>query len=906
MSVSGGNGLRGLRRRVGSFLALGNLSITARLVLAFAGVAGIAATAHLVVDRAAWVIVQTDAVPPRSNSESRSAPASSNMSSGSPATSTAPLRGALRLYEDAVRRHAEENSKAMAARLTDAESELQRAVASFSKEGVPSDAGRTLAAAIEVHQVSGKTFTTAAHARQRLSARYSTVFARMNARLQESIDRAWKIMGRVVARQSLLRLSAELNDIQQAFAARNVVGAAGNAQALVEQAEQAFAATLLENEKGLRRSQGDEWFEATRADLEQLTNSRRQLLDAETRTVSASQNFSRESAELGRQLTALADAPARPPQVAPAVTPGAVTPGTVTVAVDAKSVPARTTITSTSSEAPHRATVAWLSLLVLAVVAYLCFATIISIVRPVRRLLAAADRLARGERIEPVAPGGIRELNLLGKSFNDMAAQVIAAQSRLETRVAERTYQLRQLAERDPLTGLVNRRQLFVALNAAIERAQARDQHVGVYFLDIDNFKTLNDSLGHAYGDKVLQAIASRLEETADKFGFAARLGGDEFMVVREGAESVEMALSAGGRIVEAFQAPLAVDGRELIVSVSVGASVFPDHERQAEALLRAADAALFQAKALGRSRLVVFTPELLVAASVKFATEQRLRRAIQNGEFELFYQPEVSVQNLEVCLVEALLRWRTPDGHYRAPGEFLAVAEESGLINEISDWVLRTAIAAAARWHRGGWPDARIAINISPRQFLDAGFVERLQATLAEFALPARCLELELTESVLQTGPTTVGTLRRLREIGVAIALDDFGAGFSSMASLEQLPLTRVKLDRSLIARMDSSARSASIARATIGLCSDLGLEVTAEGVERLEQFAMLLNHPVLSLQGFLVCEPVHGDELISALQRLPGHCQELVLLSRELQRGEDRRTGGDEVASASVMRLN
>jgi EAL domain-containing protein (putative c-di-GMP-specific phosphodiesterase class I) len=343
-----------------------------------------------------------------------------------------------------------------------------------------------------------------------------------------------------------------------------------------------------------------------------------------------------------------------------------------------------------------------------------------------------------------------------------------------------------------------------------------------------------------------------------------------------------------------------------VIVSVSAGASVYPDHERDAEALLRAADAALFKAKALGRSQLVVCTPELLAEVSAKFAIEQRLRRAIQKGEFELFYQPEVSVQTLEVCLVEALLRWRTPDGHYRSPGEFLAVAEESGLIIEINEWVLRTAIEATARWHRGAWPGARVAINVSPRQFLDVGFVDKLQALLAEFKLPARCLELELTESVLQTGPTTVGTLRRLREMGVAIALDDFGTGFSSMASLEQLPLSRVKLDRSLIARMDTSARSASIARATIGLCSDLGLEVTAEGVERLEQFALLLKHPALSLQGFLVAEPVHGDELPAVLARLPGHCPHLVLSSRELAPGAERKADLGERVVVPEARLN
>ena len=234
--------------------------------------------------------------------------------------------------------------------------------------------------------------------------------------------------------------------------------------------------------------------------------------------------------------------------------------------------------------------------------------------------------------------------------------------------------------------------------------------------------------------------------------------------------------------------------------------------------------------------------------------------------------------------LVEALIRWRMPDGSYRSPDEFLAVAEESGLIVEISDWVLRTAICTAARWHRGAWPKARVAINVSPRQFLDYRFVSRLEELLREYDLPARCLELELTESVLQTGAHTIKTLDQLRSIGVAIALDDFGTGYSSLASLQRLPLTRVKLDRSLIAGIDDSARSASIARATIALCRGLGLEITAEGVERVEQLAMLLPNRAISLQGYLFSRPVSESDLLPLLERLPAHCQELKQSAQQL----------------------
>ena len=458
------------------------------------------------------------------------------------------------------------------------------------------------------------------------------------------------------------------------------------------------------------------------------------------------------------------------------------------------------------------------------------------------------------------------------------------AQQRLEAKVEERTRQLQELAEQDPLTGVANRRQLFVALNASLERARSSGERVGVFFLDIDNFKTLNDSMGHPYGDRVLVAIARRLEVIALSHGFAARLGGDEFTIVHQGADGADEILAFGDTIIRAFESPLQVDDREVIVSVSVGVSVFPDHEQDAEALLRAADAALFRAKALGRSQLASFTPELLATASAKFVIEQRLRRAIQNDEFELFYQPLIDLKTLDVAQVEALIRWRMPDGSVRSPQEFLAVAEESGLIIEISDWVLRTAIQTAAQWHRGAWPEAKVAINVSPRQFLDYRFVSKLEGLLKEYELPARCVELELTESVMQTGAHTIKTLDQLRGIGVAIALDDFGTGYSSLASLQQLPLNRVKLDRSLIAGLDDSARSASIARATIELCRGLGLEVTAEGVERLEQFAMFLPNRAISLQGYLFSRAVPERELLPLLKRLPAQCNELLQLTQKL----------------------
>jgi EAL domain-containing protein (putative c-di-GMP-specific phosphodiesterase class I) len=291
---------------------------------------------------------------------------------------------------------------------------------------------------------------------------------------------------------------------------------------------------------------------------------------------------------------------------------------------------------------------------------------------------------------------------------------------------------------------------------------------------------------------------------------------------------------------------------------VSVGASVFPEHGRDAESLLRAADSALFRAKELGRSQVAVFTPELIESAAARFTIEQGLRRALEARQFELHFQPEFSLATAEMVLVEALLRWRMPDGRLARPGEFLAVAEQSGLMPEINDWVLRSAIEAASRWHHGDWPSVKVAINISSRQLMDPRFADTLLGLMHEHRLPAACVELELTETVLQTGPATIAALRTLHAHGFGIALDDFGTGYSSVTSLEQLPLSRIKLDRSLIARIDTSQRSAAIARAIIDLCAGLSLEVTAEGVERPQQLAWLMNSPSLIVQGFLLSDAI------------------------------------------------
>jgi diguanylate cyclase (GGDEF)-like protein len=847
--------------RLKSWLTLGSIGILPRLLFAFALVGALAATANLIVEKGVAILEeQRNAALERSTLDARQiTELRESMGRARLAASSAELLAAWGEFDRAAQEHADANSRASATRYAQARAALDGEVRDYlSAAGADAAPLRQLVAD---HAKSADALVQSRRVRRELQTRYLDLLAGMDARVTAALEDSWKNRSRAAAREPLLELRTRLDALRTAFTARSALDERDLDTGILARAERSLMGTLRERDAILRRMPGADWVHAMSASAQSLTTTRVALFRNEERRLTTSDAMAGQS----RRMHALVPASF---------------PDTPLESGAAASVAG----TALETAEPSRSLFAWVSAFVLLVLFYLCFATIFSIVRPVRRLLAATHRLARGENARVAKSGGIRELDTLTDAFNSMAEQLAVsraatrdAQLRLEAKVEERTRQLQELAEQDPLTGIANRRQLFAALNLALERARLSGERVGVFFLDIDNFKTLNDSMGHRYGDRVLVAVARRLETLVRDRGFAGRFGGDEFTVVYPGNRGKEDVESMGISIVRAFDQPLQVDDREVIVSVSVGASLFPDHEQDAEALLRAADAALFQAKALGRSQLAVFTSELLVTASAKFAIEQKLRRAIQGDEFEIFYQPLVDIETLEVGLVEALIRWRMPDGSYRVPDEFLAVAEESGLIIEISDWVLRTTIRTAARWHRGAWPAARIAVNVSPRQFLDYRFVGRLEELLREHDLPARCLELELTESVLQTGAHTIRTLEQLRSLGIVVALDDFGTGYSSLASLQHLPLNRVKLDRSLIAGIDENPRSASVARATIALCRGLGLEVTAEGVERVEQLAMLLPHRSLTLQGYLFSRPVPEGSLLSLLQRLPAQCQEL-----------------------------
>ncbi len=328
-------------------------------------------------------------------------------------------------------------------------------------------------------------------------------------------------------------------------------------------------------------------------------------------------------------------------------------------------------------------------------------------------------------------------------------------------------------------------------------------------------------------------------------------------MLIIEGITSTASAEGRADRLLRAFQKPVQIDGRDLLTSFSIGVAVFPEHGDSAETLIRASDSALFHAKERGRNGFSVYRPELLAAASKRFHMEQGLRRALETGDFLLHYQPEVSLIDMKTTVVEALLRWRQDDGRIAPAAEFMAVAEQSGLILELSDWVLHQAIATARELRSRPWPQARIAINVSAEQFLTGRFVESVERALREANMPADCLEIELTWTALQTGRVAVASLHALRRLGVTIALDDFGAGYSSLKSIDELPLTRVKLDRSLMQDIDLNGTASAIADSIVRLCRTLGLSVTAEGIEHPAQLDFLAGCGDVHAQGYLIARP-------------------------------------------------
>ncbi|HEY8976036.1 MAG TPA: EAL domain-containing protein [Burkholderiaceae bacterium] len=434
---------------------------------------------------------------------------------------------------------------------------------------------------------------------------------------------------------------------------------------------------------------------------------------------------------------------------------------------------------------------------------------------------------------------------------------------------------IEHLAYHDGLTGLPNRTMLMDRLGQALSQAQRLEQQVAVLFLDLDRFKPINDSLGHLVGDQLLREIARRLRAALRENDTVARVGGDEFQVVVCNVAGATGAARIAEKLMRALGEPFTIEGQELHVTASLGVSLFPRDGASGELLLKFADIALYEAKGEGRNAYRFFSPEMNAQAHGRLRLENDLRRAVERGELELHYQPQLDLAIGEVCAVEALVRWRHPERGLVLPNQFIPMAEETGLVLGIGEWVLGEACRQVAQWQREGLvrgsAPLRVAVNISARQLQRPGLDGAVRRALADSGLPAACLELEITESSVMLDPQHAqSVLQSLRELGVQLSIDDFGTGYSSLAYLKRLPLDRLKIDRSFIGGIPTDSDDAAIVETIIVMTHKLGLRVIAEGVETLEQRLQLVRQGCDEMQGFLLAHPVPAGELPALLERL------------------------------------
>jgi diguanylate cyclase (GGDEF)-like protein/PAS domain S-box-containing protein len=426
--------------------------------------------------------------------------------------------------------------------------------------------------------------------------------------------------------------------------------------------------------------------------------------------------------------------------------------------------------------------------------------------------------------------------------------------------------QIAHMAHHDALTNLPNRTLFRDQLELALRRT-TRGERVAVFCIDLDNFKDVNDSLGHPIGDGLLKEVAQRLSKSIREGDTVARLGGDEFAIVQIGSElQVSEATALARRLVEVVGAPYLIQGHQVTIGTSIGISVAPGDGSDPDQLLKNADMALYRAKADGRGTYRFFETEMDAKAQARRALELELRAALLRGEFEIYYQPIHDLNGDQIVCFEALVRWNHPLRGLIPPADFISIAEETGLIIPIGDWVLRTACADAVRWSRG----VRVAVNLSPAQFKSREFVTSVMAALYASGLAAGRLELEITESVLlQDSEATLATLHKLRGLGVRISMDDFGTGYSSLSYLRSFPFDKIKIDRSFVHELATRGDSMAIVRAVTGLGKSLGICTTAEGVETREQLALLRSEGCNEVQGFLFSPPRPAAEVEKMLSR-------------------------------------
>jgi diguanylate cyclase (GGDEF)-like protein len=486
------------------------------------------------------------------------------------------------------------------------------------------------------------------------------------------------------------------------------------------------------------------------------------------------------------------------------------------------------------------------------------------------RVKAQVERKRAGEALA-AANAALNQANeQLEQRVSERTARLTESNYRLRNEVMARERseaQTQYLAYHDGLTGLGNRLLFREQLERALAEARTTGNSLAILFVDLDGFKGVNDAHGHSVGDALLKALASRMIDNLDDSVRIARLGGDEFAILQTSCAQPEGATSLADQIIALAGAPCAIDAYNVTVGASVGIAVTKGENEDADFLLKAADLAMYRAKADGGGTYRAFDPQMDAAAQAAMRLKTEIRDALTRGDFELYYQPIVSMDTGQVTTCEALLRWKHAERGWISPAEFIPVAESTGLIVQLGEWVLRRACAEAA-----AWPIAvKIAVNLSSVQFQNGKLVGTVFSALAGSGLAPSRLELEITESVLLGNNERNATiLKQLHELGVRLSMDDFGTGFSSLSYLRNFPFDKIKIDQSFIRNLVEDSRSKAIVRAITGLAQSFGMTTTAEGVETRDQLDCLVGKGCSEVQGYFYARPVPGSEVLEVIRRI------------------------------------
>jgi diguanylate cyclase (GGDEF)-like protein len=455
---------------------------------------------------------------------------------------------------------------------------------------------------------------------------------------------------------------------------------------------------------------------------------------------------------------------------------------------------------------------------------------------------------------------------MIGSRISELRARILRANEELSNALST----IQNMATHDSLTGLPNRASLSDTLNHAISRAVRKRDSVSIFFVDLDHFKAINDSLGHAAGDLLLREVARRIESVIRDSDLVARLGGDEFVIMSENAGDADQKRTVAAKILSAVAAPFLLMTHEVAVSGSIGIATFPDDAQDAATLLSNADLAMYRAKELGRNRAAFYTADLGQTAQERFEVEKGMRNALEAGEFRLYYQPKIDFNNGRMIGVEALIRWHHPHLGVLGPDRFIPIAEDTNFIVPLGEWVIEQACRQARAWQDAKLPPFSIAVNLSAKQIADESLLQKLASALKRSGADPSMIELEITETaVMKNVDEAIVLLESLRRLGVKLSIDDFGTGYSSLSYLKRLPVDILKVDRAFVRDLPHNRDDLAITRAVIAMAHGLSMRVVAEGVEEKAQYQSLRAEGCDEFQGFYCRAAMQGHELEALVKR-------------------------------------